>query len=472
MSKLKKKYFVLIIIGFLVVNLPAQFSKYNVEETFYSISVVGAVDNPGVFLVPSSSRVSDVIKFSKTEFFEKQIEIKKAEKKEEIEIILPEEKYKGYIVDPEFEEKIFASKNESLRNVILRRGNEKIKVDLQRFFILGDESNNPYVLDGDIIIIPSKVSEVSIYGAVNNIGNYELTDNDRISDIIELALGLKPEAYLNEGEIVRFKDNYETEKLKFNLRKIVEDPEGYENLLLKNDDRIYIRSIPNFHIKEYANIAGEVKLPGIYAIEENKTTLLKILEESGGPTEKAELEYAFLQRKSEKDEIDPEFLRLKEMSRNEMTNLEYAYFKNVLREIKGKFSVDIENLWKTKDSKYDIILRSGDFVYIPENISTVSVSGQVKNPGLISFVPGENYEYYLEQAGGLVWNAQKSKIRLIRASSGKWIKPKKSTIIEEGDIIFIAEKPEIDYWKIIKDLFYTVTQVTALYIFIDSIITR
>ena len=124
MSNLNRIYFILVIIIFLTINLPAQF-KYKTEETLYSVSVVGAVDNPGVFLVPSSSRVSKVIKISKTEFFKKQIEIKKAEKKEEMEISLLEEKYKKYIIDPEFKEEISVSKNESLRNIILKRGNEQ-----------------------------------------------------------------------------------------------------------------------------------------------------------------------------------------------------------------------------------------------------------------------------------------------------------------------------------------------------------
>ena len=328
------------------------------------------------------------------------------------------------------------------------------------------------MLDGDVIYVPSRKGEVSIYGAVNRHGNYEFAENDRVLDIIELALGLKTDTFLEKAEIVRFRNYKDTETLSFNLRNAISDPECEDNMILQTDDRIYIKAIPKYHEKQHVNVAGEVKYPGIYAIEDGQTTLLQILIQCGEPTQRADLFNSFVQRKDPSEEFDPEFERLKEISPNNMSSLEYAYFKNSSREIKGKCSVDFSNLWNSKESQYDIALRDGDFIFIPEKSAIVIVSGQVENPGLITFEPGKDYKYYIEEAGGFIWNARKGKIRLIRANSGKWVKPNKDTVIEEGDMLFIPEKAEFDYWQFTLDSLRIISQIATLIVVVQSLSTN
>jgi protein involved in polysaccharide export with SLBB domain len=470
-NKSKKICFILFVFLIITLNLFAQISKYRQDEVLYNVSVVGTIDNPGVFMVPPSTRVSEVIKLSESEFFKKEMELKKTEKIPDEDIDFFKEKYKEYLINPENEDFLLSEKR-SLRNIILKRGNEEIKVDLQRFYVLGEEENNPYVLDGDVIYIPSRKSDVSIYGAVNRIGNYEFTENDRVLNIIELALGLKTDAFLEKAEIVRFINEKETETLSFNLKNAMSDPTCEDNMILQNDDRIYIKAIPKYHEKQYVNVAGEVKYPGIYAIEDGQTTLLQILIQCGEPTQRADLFNSFVQRKNQGEEFDPEFERLKEISPNNMSSLEYAYFKNRSREVKGKCSVDFSNLWNSKESQYDITLRDGDFIFIPEKSAIVMVSGQVENPGLITFELGKDYKYYIEEAGGFIWNARKGKIRLIRANSGKWVKPNKDTMIEEGDMLFIPEKAEFDYWQFTLDSLRILSQIATLIVVVQSLSTN
>ena len=468
MNKSKKLYLILFIFLIITINLSAQISKYRQDEVLYNVSVVGAIDNPGVFMVPSSARVSEVIKLSENEFFKKEIELKKAEKTVDEEFDPFNEKYDEYIFAPENED-TFLSEKRSLRNIILKRSNEEIKVDLQRYYTLGEEENNPYVLDGDVIYIPSRKGEVSIYGAVNRRGNYELVEKDRVLDIIELALGLKTNAFLEKAEIVRFINDKETETLSFNLKNAISDPGCKDNIILQNDDRLIVRFIPKFHEDKFITIKGEVQFPGYYSIEENETTLLEILEKCGGPISHADLRSAFLQRRSREDVLDTEFERLKKMLIEDMTILEYEYFKTKSRELKGKFAIDFENLWNLKDKSSDIVLKNNDFIFMPDKSITITVSGQVKNPGLIKYVPGKNYLYYIEQAGGFSWNARKGKIRLIKADTSEWLKPKKDTIIEVRDMVFVPEKPDIDYWVLTKDVMRIVAEMATLIIVIQSI---
>lgn len=448
--KLNKKYILSIILIIAALNLFAQTQDFN-DNLLYNISVVGAVENPGVYSVTPVTHVSEALKLA-------NVTHRTTEEK----------------ITEDIEETENLEENEdiaSTRNVYLKRNGKTRSLDLQKFFILGKESENPFLQDGDVIIVPAINGKVSIYGAINKSGDYEYVQQDKIYDIIQLAMGLTSNASTDKGELVRFnKDGKTTTKIEFDLGQILEDPQSSENLTLQNDDRIFIRSKSEFHQKKFVKINGEIKYPGTYAIDEDKTTLFEILKKSGGPTTTADLDYAILQRKSKEDIIDPEFERLKKMNIQEMTVMEYEYFKTQLRQMQGKVAVDFSKLWNNEDSEQNLNLKNKDFIYIPEQISTVSVSGQVNNPGLLTYVPGKDYMYYISQSGGYSWNARKGKIRIIKADTGKWIKPDEDTPIEAGDMIFIPEKPDIDYWELTKDIVRIVSEVATIVVIVTNVL--
>ncbi len=437
-----KKWFflVLLILTTLCFLAALELNPSNLSTTFYSISVVGNVRSPGIYHMPPASRISEVVKIANA-----------------IPDSLLPEKFVDY----------------SNRNITLRRNGIDTRIDLKRFFVLGDEKNNPYLLDGDFIIVPAIQKRVLLEGAVNRAGSYELIDGDRVFDIINLAMGLQEAAYLENAEVIRYTNNgKKTESFSINLQNIINNADCEDNISLQNDDRLIIRFIPEFHEEKFITIRGEVQFPGYYSIEETETTLLDILEKCGGPTSNADLQNAFLQRRSREDVLDTEFERLKKMLVEDMTVLEYEYFKTKSRELRGKFAIDFENLWNSKDKSSDIVLKNNDFIFLPDKSITITVSGQVKNPGLINFVPGKNYLYYIEQAGGFAWNARKGKIRLIKADTGEWLKPKKDTIVEVKDMIFVPEKPDIDYWTLTKDVMKMAAEMATLIIVIQSVTTK
>ncbi len=438
-----KRLIVLIIILLSCCSLFSQsIEQLKSANVLYNVSVIGSVSNPGVYMVPPSCRVSQAIKMSNV-----------------------------------IRDTLNVPKNilelQSSRNIVLKRGDEKQYIDLERFFVLGDENNNPYIMDGDIIIVQPINRIVSIFGAVVKEGDYELAPGDKIFDIIQLAMGLREDSDLKQAEIIRFvENNIDVEVIQFDLAEILANPQSEANLILKPDDRIYIRSIPKYHPKEFITITGEVKYPGIYPIDKSKTTLRNILEKAGGPTADAYLRNAVLNRKSIEDIIDPEYERLKKMSSKDMTYLEYNYYKTKSRQQRGKFAIDFYKLWEENDEKSNVLLKNNDAVHIPDKTVTIAISGQVKNPGLIPFIHGKNYLYYVEQAGGFSWNVSKSKIRLIRASNGEWIKPNKKTIVEVGDMIFVPEKPKFNGWEFALDALDIISKVATLYIVLNSIVTN
>ncbi len=456
----RKNIFIIVLIFLSWINICAQESM-NSDEIMFSVSIVGAVENPGVYQVPPITKLSEIVKLAN--IIETDLE-KIPTDEETIESI-------DALSDKFLEEEQDISEIASWRNIRLQRQDTERKCDLLKFLILGEKKQNPYVQDGDVIVVPAKTGMVSIFGSVNKSGEYEFVEGDRISDIIELAMGLSHNAFLEEGEIVRFQnDKQNTKLISFQPSKVLNEKGSEEDLLLQVDDRIFIRPKPEYRPQHFIRINGEINFPGRFAIEEDVTTLYQILQKAGGPTDKADLNYAILQRKKEEDVIDPEFERLKQMNVQEMSVMEYEYLKTQLRQMQGKVSVNFTKLWRNQDLSFDIKLKNGDQIYIPEKISTVSVSGQIKEPGLLTYVPGKSYKYYIEQAGGYSWNARKGKIRVIRANTGEWLKPDEDTLIEPGDMIFIPENPEINYWELTKDIVRIASDVATIVVIINNVL--
>ena len=429
------------------------------SEIMYNVSVVGAVKNPGVYMFPPTSRVSEAIKLANT------------------------------LLDT-LNVHVYAASNASRRNITLKRNEEILKLDLLKFLILGEENSNPYLEDGDIIVVPAIKKQVHVFGAICNkddetlMNSIELRPEDRISDTIELVMGLMSSAYNQNVEIVRFIGNSsETESININLDIIMNDLESKENIILQNDDRIYIREIVEYHNKSFVTLVGEIAYEGAYAIENNKTTLLQIITKAGGPTEDADLPNAYLQRTSEEDIQEPDIylktINEKDISKENfliadgISNLEYRYFRTKLIEEKGIFAKNFDSLWNNKEIEYDISLKDGDVIYFPAKAVAIKISGEVANPGLINHDPELNYLEYIELAGGLTDKAWKGKIKIIRAKTGEWINPNKNTEIYPGDTIFIPQKERFSYyWPYIKDTVSFITGLVTSIIVIRSLITN
>jgi protein involved in polysaccharide export with SLBB domain len=345
--------------------------------------------------------------------------------------------------------------------VITDRAGQSRSVDYLRYIRTGDAGYNPVLTDGDQVHIPvidREVGTLNIFGAVKSPGEYEYVPGDRVRDLVELAGSARSDAMLEAVEIVRFNGFGETVQI---LTADISNPaERGPELMM--DDRLFIRAIPKYRQKQYVKVTGEVKYPGLYPIEEDQVKLTDIITACGGFTLKANLENARVRRWSLTEVEDPEFDRLSAMTVAEMSNMEYEYFKNRSREEAPEVVVDFVKLFQNNNKALDIVLKDKDEIEVPPLLPTVKVAGQVNNPGLVNYEPGKSYEYYINKTGGYSWNARKSKLRLIKAQSGTWLKPHKSTQIDIGDTIFVPEKKEYEYWELVKDILLVTTQVATI----------
>ncbi|HOZ22941.1 MAG TPA: SLBB domain-containing protein, partial [bacterium] len=439
-----------------------------VKPRLFKVSVTGAILEPGSVEVTAMSRAAEAIDLAgglkqrmTVETLMQQVTIKSPVKEEtslQTTKPNPQVKYESYAG--------------SQRNILIkRRTGESVPVDLQKFNLTGDLKANPFLRDGDVIIVPTEetsAGRVYIAGALKNPDIFEFAPGDCVGDLITMAHGFTTDADSSKIELVRFKGTGSNTTREL-LHLPADNPQARERSMrfpLQPDDRLFVRFQYKFHETRNIEIEGEVLYPGFYALEEGEIRLSEMIERAGGFSSEASLKNAYIQRRAQEDVLDPEFERLKKMSVLEMTESERDYFKIKSRERTGGMGVDFVALFEKGDKSQDVILRDHDLIHIPAQEMTVKVTGQVLNPGLYPYKPNMNVKHYLTEAGGFNWNARKSRVRLIRSQTGEWAKPDDDTAVEIGDTIFIPEKPERDYWQLSRDLIAVAAQLATIFLVI------
>ena len=239
--------------------------------------------------------------------------------------------------------------NASQRKIQLVCGSGIQTVDLGRFLTFAGNSENPFVSDGCVIQVQQKQGVVTIFGAVNRPGSYELLSGEKLYDIIQLAMGIAKDAYLENIEIVRFvSSSDDTEILSKSLAEILKNPKSSENILLQPDDHIFVKQMKDYHLHQSVSISGEVKFPSIFTIEEGKTRLLDIIEKAGGVTADADLSLGQIIRQMWIAKEDPTATIVDSFPSMDMEGMfsfvDFNYLKLTHRHQKGIISVDFEKL--------------------------------------------------------------------------------------------------------------------------------
>lgn len=117
--------------------------------------------------------------------------------------------------------------------------------------------------NGDEIEIRSIVdryeNRVKIAGAVYREGDFELTENMTLTDLLEKAEGVKEDAYLERGIIVRNMDNLMLESIAFSVRDILSGEAA--DIQLRRDDLVRINSIFDMQETLSITVSGAVNKP-------------------------------------------------------------------------------------------------------------------------------------------------------------------------------------------------------------------
>lgn len=290
---------------------------------------------------------------------------------------------------------------------------EVLSVDIAG--IMGGNTPDIDLQKNDILYIPSihdlnDMGTITIHGEVAAPGQYVWANNMTIEDIVIQAGGLTEQASTARVDIARrIKDPKSEEEslvLGETFRFELKDGfliDGDRSFTLQPYDEIYVRKSPSYQIQKNVTISGEVLFPGDYAMTHKEQRISDIIELTGGLTSSAYARGARLTRKMNNEE------RLRQQSTLKMAQLAGDSISKEMLDIASSYSVgiDLEKALEKKGSSYDIVLRDGDIIEIPELSNTVKISGAVMHPNTVSFIDGKRVSYYIDQAGGYGNRAKK-----------------------------------------------------------------
>lgn len=305
------------------------------------------------------------------------------------------------------------TENGSLRKVVLKRkGSEDKVIDLYKAIIFGEIDSIPSLMSGDSLYVESVTNLVRAGYGFNNIAVYELKDDEKLSDLIKFAGGLKAEVANNSLKLVRF-NNPEFVSYEVNQNEI----NDYE---LQNLDSIYAFKEKIGTVK----VSGYVKYPGNYSIS-SSDRMLDIIQRSGGYIDSAYPFGGTLLRKNTKD-LETNFAEktyqnlISYIAANpsNMGNGSGEGLAYVLSELKnykptGRFIAEFDTTKLSEDIQNNVYLNDGDEIFIPSYTSNVFIFGEVGNPGSVLYKDDLTINEYINKSGGLTRLASSNYIFIV-----------------------------------------------------------
>ena len=267
-------------------------------------------------------------------------------------------------------------------------------------------------------------NRVQIKGAVFREGEYELTKGLTANKLIDLAEGLRGDAFMERGLIYRTNEDYSYSVVSFNLRDLIKG--NQEDIPLQREDMVQISSIYDLNDEQYVTISGEVKNSGTYPYFQNMT-VEDLLIRSGGLRESASGSMVEVAR------------RVKALDDRE-TNQTAEIFK---------FSIHKDLELTHEDARFSLMPYDQVFIrkspgYEPQ--ATVKVEGEVIYPGLYAIkTKNERISDLVQRAGGLTTDGFAEGATLIRRTEFNPPKTNEQQRLESlTQLLESVEKNKID----------------------------
>ena len=191
---------------------------------------------------------------------------------------------------------------------------------------------------------------------------------------------------------------------------------------------------------------------GQYALQKRNERISDVIRRAGGILNEAYIKGAHMTRKLTEDEYAArqEALRLA-IANSDSESGDSIALSKIQVSPSYNVGIDLEKALANPGSSYDIVLQEGDEIYIPEQQSTVKISGEVMFPNAVVYIPGKKLKHYIDQAGGYGQRAKKGSVFVVYLN-GTVARGKGSTPIEPGCQIIVPTKPDkggTDWTKIL-----------------------
>ena len=332
------------------------------------------------------------------------------------------------------------------------RSLEVIAVDIKG--ILAGTSPDIPLANEDVLFIPTEADlrqqrTLTITGEVMSPGSYQFADNTTLEDLIIEAGGLTDAASVARVDVSRrIRDPKSTnapreisKTFTFGLKDgfVVDGTPGF---ILEPYDVVHVRRSPGFKTPRNFTITGEVVYEGAQTMTTKNMRLSDAIKLAGGLTDQAYPKNARLERVMNADErARRDFLVEQVRKQAGIRSSDSIAVSQLALSNTYPVGIYLDKALADPGCEEDIILREGDHIVVPEYISTVKVSGNVMYPNTVSYKPGKDYKYYVNQAGGFGNHAKKRKTWVIYPN-GTMAQVGHGAKIEPGCEIVVPMKPE------------------------------
>ena len=344
---------------------------------------------------------------------------------------------------------------------------ETIALDLEG--ILKGTTADVALMPDDELFVPSsneiaERGDLTIRGMVANPGEYPYAENTTVEDLVLKAGGLLDGASLVQVEVARRNKDPRSTVETNSLGKIFvfDMQDGYamnrgDNLILEPFDVVQIRRSPAYQPQRNVTIEGEVTFAGDYSLTHKGERLSDLIRRAGGVTADAYTHGARLVRKMNRDEI---VLRdaMIEMSERK-TGQDSIAMNTVNFSDTYTVGIELDKALENPGSDFDMVLREGDMLIVPETTSTVRINGAVMYPNTVLYQKGKALKYYVSQAGGYGYRAKRNKAYIIymNGTVSRVNSRTGASKMEPGCEIVIPTKPERNGLKISEILSISTT---------------
>lgn len=341
---------------------------------------------------------------------------------------------------------------------------------------------------------PASTNIVEVSGDVRLPGRYPLLNDRSVDALIALAGGFESSAFLDKVEVTRLSFDSRGGAVARTFNVNIGSNSADSEFQLEPLDRLRVSRIPNWSFGDTVELTGSVVFPGAYPIVPGEK-LSSVLTRAGGIAENGFAQGAVLikveAKKREREQIErlvsslQKQLLAQSQTREQGDMLQGPGLKAELevldtileKEAIGRVIIDLPGLLAGNVSA-DIQLEAGDSLFVPEFNNTVSVIGEVRQPGNFRYDADRNVLDYLELAAGTTVRASQEETYLVRAngsiqgvSTNKSLLSFTSSVADElkpGDTIVVPINEEYQptlsrYKEVSTVVFQTIASLYPLF---------
>lgn len=322
----------------------------------------------------------------------------------------------------------------------------------------------------------------SIEGSVQTPGDYLVGPNVTLQDIVAAAGGADSWTDTHHAEIIS--TTISPDSVAHTERKLVAlDPTTLSTLEIHPRDEVRFSEVVASVGAGSITLQGQVRHPGVYRIERGER-LSDVLLRAGGLTDVAYPYGTVFLRKSAaaaerinydreaKEIADAIATGLTRQGPSRVTPDAMSATQLFIQQIKstkalGRITVTADPAVLAANPQRDVLLEAGDVVVIPQRPSTVSVMGQVSNPGSFPFDSSLDTDAYIDLAGGLNASADSSLIYVVYPDGSahhverSWLKLQGDGIPPGSTIYVPRDFDQVDLRQVILDISSITSQIAV-----------